>query len=426
MKKNSGVFLSFMLIFLVTSCSKEQPSLTFAVGGAPHEVDYWERLIDRFEKKTDIKVDLIRQPTDTDQRRQGLVIPLKARKKDPDVFLMDVIWVGQFAASDWLLPIDPYLDKSELDSKYFFGRIIEQVDLYNGSIVALPVYNDCGILYYRKDLLKKYNVPIPETWHELVAIAQKIQQRERQKNPRFYAFVWQGAQYEGLICTFLEFAVSHGGGIMDDEKNITISSQANVKALQFMYDLIHEYEISPPNTFTEMKEEEVRLFFENGNALFERNWPYAWGLHERNSSPLKGKVGIMILPKARGGDPASALGGWHIGISRFSDDIDNAWKLVEFVLSHEVQKELALVLGWNPGRIDIYEDQEIRERMPHIDVLRSAFQTSVARPNIPYYTQMSEILQRYLNGALSGRLTPAQALEESQTEIEKIVETYHE
>ncbi len=426
MKANNGVFLLLILTLFVTGCSKEQPVLTFAVGGAPNEVDYWEKLIHRFEITTNIKVDLIRQPTDSDQRRQGLVIPLKASKKDPDVFLMDVIWVGQFAASHWLLPIDPYLERSDLDINHFFSRIIQQVDMYNDSIVALPVYNDCGMLYYRKDLLKKYSVSIPETWHELVAVAQKIQQRERKENPRFYGFVWQGAQYEGLICTFLEFAASHGGGIMDDKNNLAVSSQGNMRALQFMHDLIHEYEISPPNTFTEMKEEEVRLFFENGNALFERNWPYAWGLHEKNDSPLKGKVGIAILPKTSEGDAAAALGGWHIGISRYSDDTNNAWKLVEFVQSHEVQKELALALGWNPGRSDLYEDRDMREKMPHIDVLKDAFTISVARPNIPYYTQVSEILQRYLNGALSGKLTPFQALEESQTEIEKLVETYHE
>jgi len=126
----------FVAALLVISCSKEQPVLTFAVGGAPNEVDYWERLIDKFEKSTGIRVDVMRQPTDTDQRRQGLVIPLKAKQKDPDVFLMDVIWVGQFAASDWLLPIDSCLEKSDVDINTFFRSIIQQVDVFEESIVG--------------------------------------------------------------------------------------------------------------------------------------------------------------------------------------------------------------------------------------------------------------------------------------------------
>ncbi len=421
------LILSVVLFILLSfNCGKEKPILTFAVGGATNEVEYWETLIKKFEDSTNIKVKMIRQPTDTDQRRQGLVIPLKAKKEDPDVFLMDVIWVGQFAASEWLLPIDSYLKGDDLELNNFFTSIIHQVDTYSDRVVALPVYNDCGVLYYRDDLLRKYHLPVPKTWHELTTVAEKIQKQERQKNPQFYGFVWQGAQYEGLVCTFLEFAASNRGGIVDEKKNIVVSRMENIGALQFMYDLIHKHKISPPNTFTEMKEEEVRLFFENGNALFERNWPYAWGLHEREDSPLKGNIGITILPKSEGGTHAATLGGWHIGISKYSDNKEKAWELVKFIVSYETQKELALDLGWNPGRSDIYNDPEVKDEMLHIEVLKEAFTNATARPNLPYYTQTSEILQRYLNGALSGKLTPVEALEKSQREIEKIVKTYHE
>ena len=83
-------FLLFALLILVLSCAKKETELIFAVGGAPNEVDYWEKLIDEFNFTQQIKVQVLRQPTDTDQRRQSLVIPLKAEKSDPDVFLMEV------------------------------------------------------------------------------------------------------------------------------------------------------------------------------------------------------------------------------------------------------------------------------------------------------------------------------------------------
>lgn len=411
---------------LLSSCARVEPTLTFAVGGAPNEVEYWEKLIKRFEDSTGVRVKLMRQPTDTDQRRQGLVIPLKAKKNDPDVFLMDVIWVGQFASSDWLLPMDAYLETDDIDLHSFFSSIISQVDMYNEKLVALPVYNDCGLLYYRKDLLEKYNAAVPTTWHELRTTAAKIQNNERPTHPQFYGFVWQGAQYEGLICTFLEFAASNRGGIADTAGNIVANCKENIEALRFMRALIHEYRISPPNTFTEMKEEEVRLSFENGNALFERNWPYAWGLHTRDESPLHDKVGITILPKFRNGTHAATLGGWHIGISKYADTHDEAWQLVKFIVSYDIQKKLALDLGWNPGRSDLYNDAQVKKHMAHITVLQRAFENAVARPNLAYYTQISEVLQRYISAALSGSLTPAEALEQAQKEIEEVAQTYHE
>lgn len=410
-----------------SACSREEAGLTFSVGGAPSEVDYWEALIREFEQKNQISVNLLRQPTDTDQRRQGLVIPLKAGEKDPDVFLMDVAWVGQFSVSGWLAPLDLFIRENKFKIDSMFQPVIEQIDRSPEGIIALPVYLDCGLLYYRKDLLEKYACDVPETWNSLVETAQKIQEQERKNNPMFFGFVWQGAQYEGLICNFLEYIGSRGGGLGDlSQREIALETKENEEALTFMRDLIHKYKISPPNTFTEMKEEEVRRSFQNQNALFERNWPYAWKLHQAADSPVKGKVGMAVLPKFDGGKNVATLGGWHIGISRFSERKEEAWKLLSFIMSFDVQKKLALDLGWNPGRKDVYDDKEVREKKPEMTVLKAALENAVARPNVPYYTLLSSILQRNIHAAISGRMEPGEALSKAQTEILKAVDSYHE
>jgi len=251
-----------------------------------------------------------------------------------------------------------------------------------------------------------------------------VQAEERKGNERFYGFVWQGAQYEGLICNYIEFIASNRGGVVSESGEIELGKAENVAALQFMTDLIHKYRISPPNTYTEMKEEEVRRFFESGNALFQRNWPYAWKLHEREGSPIRGKVGVTVLPRFQGGRHAATLGGWHIGISKYSDMKEQAWQLVSFILSYDTQKKLMTNLGWNPGRKDIYDDPEVAEKLPHLQTLRTAFGYAVARPTLPYYTQVSEILQRYVNAAIGGKMGAKEALEKAEKEIGKIVEAY--
>jgi multiple sugar transport system substrate-binding protein len=420
------ILILTLSIGLFFGCAKKESLLTFAVGGAPNEVDYWEELIKDFEEKIGIKVKILRQPTDTDMRRQSLVTPLKARKRDPDIFLMDVAWIAQFAASGWLLPLDSHIESDSFDMTRLFVSVVHQVDMYKGEVISLPVYIDCGLLYYRDDLLKKYGCLVPETWNDILECAKEIQGKERKNNPHFFGFVWQGAQYEGLVCNFIEFIASNRGSIIDNAGNITVNSKENIEALQFMRDLIHKYKISPPNTFTEMREEEVRTFFENGSALFERNWPYAWKLHNRQGSKVRGKVGVTLLPKFDNGRHAASLGGWHIGISRNSDKKDEAWELLKFILSYETQKKLCLNLSWNPARVDIYGAPDVREKMPHMNVLKKAFENAVARPNFPYYTQISEVLQRYVNAAISGKLEPEEAVKLSHAEVEEIVKRYHE
>jgi multiple sugar transport system substrate-binding protein len=227
------------------------------------------------------------------------------------------------------------------------------------------------------------------------------------------------------VCTFLEFAASYGGGLAADG-GIRIDIPANIAALQLMQDMIHRYGISPDNTFTEMDEEQVRRSFQQGNALFERNWSYAWALHQSEGSQVKGKVGIAPLPRGTGGSSASALGGWHIGMSRHSDAKNKAWDFIQHVSSYRVQKGLACELGWNPGREDVYNDPDVLRQLPHLKRLRDVFRNAAARPNLPYYTQISAIIQRYVNDCLAGNRSPEKALQAAQKNIARLSALYEE
>jgi len=423
--KNIVLLIVCITVGFVGCEKKETNVITFSVGGAPNEIVVWEKLISEFEVQTGIKVNILRQPTDTDQRRQGLVIALKAKKSNPDVFLMDVAWLGQFAASDWLEPLDTYVKEKDIELDSFFTKVINLADKYNNKLIALPVYVDAGLLYYRKDLLNKYGIKNPpRTWKELLEYSIKIQKSERENAPNFYGFVWQGAQYEGLICNFIEFAGSNGGGILIKDGKVLINSPENRESLEFMKDLITKYQISPPNTFTEMKEEEVRMFFQQGNALFERNWPYAWKLHQSEDSPVKNKIGISSLPHFNSGKSVSTLGGWHIGISKYSDAKLQAMEFISFVTSARIQKKLTLELGWNPARKDIYLDKDILQKLPYFRELRDVFENAYPRPNLPFYTQISEVIQKYINSVLAGTVEISKGLKETDRELQKVFETY--
>jgi multiple sugar transport system substrate-binding protein len=290
--------------------------------------------------------------------------------------------------------------------------------------MALPVYLDGGVLYYRRDLLERFRLPgPPRTWNELLSQSLTVQDEMRKTNPQFFGFVWQGAQYEGLICNFMEFSGS-GGGFIRQDNGLRLDAVANRKALVFMRDLIWRHRISPPSTYTEMKEEEVRLYFQAGNALFERNWPYAWSLHHKPTSKVINHVGMAPLPAPSDGERVSALGGWHIGLSRFSDRKPKALRLIQFITSYDTQKKIMSRMGWNPGREDLYTDPEILSRAPRYHRLKKVFQNAQPRPLLPYYTQISAIAQRHINSVLADRISAEHALEAAQDEIEALQQRY--
>lgn len=425
LRRAIGFVLAGLLMVALPGCAEKERRLTFWVGGAPQEVDYWEKLIADFEKVSGVDVDVIRQPAATDQRKQGLVIALESRRPDPDVFLMDIIWIPQFALSDWLEPLDRYFRDDGLNPGQFFTRVVDKVDRRGGFYYALPAFLDVGVLYYRKDLLQRHGFDSPpEDWRLFVQLSRSIQEVERRRKPNFSGFVWQGAQYEGLVCTFLEFAATHGGGISVDDGKVKLAIDANRRALQFMQDLIRRYGISPPNTYTEMQEEEVRRSFQRGNALFERNWLYAWNLHQRPGSAVRGRVGMTALPHWPGAQTAATLGGWHLGISKTSDAKESAWKLAEYLLSREIQKKLLMNLGWYSGRKDVYVDPEVQANVANAERLAGIVDHAVSRPNLPYYSHVSRIIQRYVNECLAGKRSARRALEAMQADIDRIEEFY--
>lgn len=350
---------------------------------------------------------------------------MSAQEPNPDLFLMDVVWLSQFIRSGWLEPLSDFAERDSFPTGIFFEKIIQSMDSRNGTVYALPVFLDAGLLYFRTDLLSQYDFSPPVTWEELVRQATVIQAGERSRNSDINGFVWQGSQYEGLVCTFIEFITSHGGGI-DMNNTTTIDSEENIRALRFMQELIHTYKISPSNTFTEMKEEEVRRSFQNGNALFERNWSYAWNLHRREESFVKDKFSVMPLPHFEYGPSSAVLGGWHIGISSQSDMKEEAWEFIRFVTSFSAQKKMVQEIGWNPAREDVYFDADLRRTMPHLSVFKSAFDHAATRPNVPYYSQMSEILQRNVNRCLAGGMSARGALISARHEIEQVVNLYEE
>src|SRR5690606_30420613 len=135
-------------------------------------------------------------PSSSDEQHLYYVINLRAGARDFDVFALDVIWVAEFARAGWLADLTALLSAAE-QRAFFDGPM--QAARYGGRLYAIPWFMDAGLLYYRKDLLAKHGYAPPRTWEQLARAARAISARE----PGVYGFVWQGKQYEGLVCNGL-------------------------------------------------------------------------------------------------------------------------------------------------------------------------------------------------------------------------------
>jgi trehalose/maltose transport system substrate-binding protein len=414
------LILSLLLVFACNTPSREglqhpgTATLVFKHGKIAGDPAQFRKLLDRFEQENPgVTIQDETLPASTDEQHQFYAINLEGRSADFDVLSLDVIWVQEFARAGWLRDVSSLLAPGE-EGAFFPGPV--RAVTFDHRLYAVPWYIDAGLLYYRTDLLKKYNRPVPTTWPELVKTAQAITAREND----LYGFLWQGKQYEGLVCTALEFIRGNGGEIIRDGTPVLDSPQ-NRAALGFMRDLIVKYHVTPP-LVTNAIEEPTRQLFGSGKALFMRNWPYAWNIFEQTGSVVQGKTGVALLPSFPGNRSVSTLGGWQLGVNRFTRHPKEAEKLVRFLTSTAAQKALALTIGYKPTRKALYKDPDLARRQPFMASLYGIFLRAQPRPVTPYYMIFTQVLQSEFSAAIAGIKTPDAALADAQKQVGHILE----
>jgi trehalose/maltose transport system substrate-binding protein len=295
-----------------------------------------------------------------------------------------------------------------------FPSIIESQTV-DGKLVALPAFTDAPALFYRKDLLEKYSKPVPTTWDEMAATAKEIMDAERAAgNAEMYGFVFQGNAYEGLTCNALEWVMSNGGGqIVEPDGTISINNPKAAAAIDMVKGWVGT--ISPAGVLA-YQEEESRGVWQLGNAVFMRNWPYAYQLGNGDDSAVKGKFDVVPLPmgEGEGARSAATLGGWNVAVSKYSKAPEEAIKLALFLSSTEVQKERAIKQSNLPTIVSLYDDADVAAAQPIIPNWKEVFQNAVPRPSAPTkvkYNEVSSLFWSAVHDTLSGNGTAAENLE---------------
>lgn len=405
------------LAAIATAC-RETPrtenTVVFKHGKVPGEAGHLLKLLDRFQTETGIRVVSETLPSSSDLQHQYFITALEGGGADLDVLSMDVIWVPEFSRAGWLADLTERFS-ARLRSNLFSAPL--EASTYRGRIYGVPWYVDAGVLYYRKDLLDKYGLEVPQTYPELAEAARRV--LEGEARGELHGFLFQGKQYEGLVCVALEVLSSFGGEVLREDRVVLDEPEAE-QAFRFMRKLLTSG-VSPPMV-TSADEEATRRVFGDGRAVFLRNWVYAWNLFEHQDSPVRGRVGLASIPPGPGGTGGATLGGWQLGISRASRRPEQAWALVEFLSRPDSQAYLNRTVGYRPALRSLYVAPAPEEERPLLPRLLPIIETARPRPVTPLYLALSQTLQAEISAILAGIKDAREALEDAQREIEFILE----
>jgi trehalose/maltose transport system substrate-binding protein len=403
----------FAMSMLSACISAQAVEITITCGPSGSDVEFCLKHAQAWAAKTGNTIKNFSPPNSPTEKLALYRQLFAAKSSDIDVVQIDTVWPGLL--KDHLADLKPYSQGVEAQH---FPAIIANNSV-NGKLLGMPWYTDAGLLYYRTDLLKKYGLRVPQTWEELTQTALKVQTGERAKGDTdFHGFVFQAKAYEGLTCNAIEWVGGQGGGtVVNADGEITIRNAQAAKALNLAASWIGS--ISPAGVLN-YEEEEARGVFQNANALFMRNWPYAWALMQKNDSLVKGKVGVAKLP---GNPSAAALGGWQLGVSKYSKHPAIAADLVMYMTSAAVQKTRAIHGSYNPTLPALYKDKDVLEANEFMGALAEVFANSVARPTTATGLKYPQVSQSFWNAAhevMSKRATGEEAVTKLESRLKQI------
>jgi len=248
----------------------------------------------------------------------------------PDVYGIDAIWSG-------------ILGEYFIDLRGYFPAELASQDLKvlasytdRGKLVAMPYHVNTGVLYYRRDLLRRYGYrEPPTTWDEMEKMSVRIQAGERARGERdFWGYVWPGASEEGLTCNALEWQVSEGGGpILEADERISVDNPRAIGAWERAAHWVGW--ISPPSVVSYEEWDAANAFWISGKAAFTRGWAY-WFLDYPSNAPFRDRIGVTSIP---GGASmrVSTIGGSGLAVSRSSAHRPEAIQLIAFLIRREAQ-----------------------------------------------------------------------------------------
>jgi multiple sugar transport system substrate-binding protein len=357
------------------------------------------------EQNPDVKVAVFTAPRTREERHDTFSARLSQGDTGEDIYVLDPTWLAEFDAQGWLFHLDEYAALHQIDLEGFFPAA-RQANTLDGHLVALPWLADGGLLYFRRDLLERDGYEPPETWTDLQEVALDVKTREELP----YGFVWQGAPSESLTCNTLEFVWAYGGDVLDQDGRVVFDSAQTRAGLQQMADLVN-LEISPSNVAT-YTEATSLADFEHGDAVFMRNWAYAWDRLNDNDSPVAGRVGLAPLP-------VSCLGGQSLALSAHSLHPEQASRFMAFLVDYQQQLQMARMGVQLPALETVYHDVELLAGDPIFRDLRTAFSATRARPQSPSYIELSEAIFTEVNKMLRTR----QDVEVTATTIQQQLET---
>lgn len=326
----------------------------------------------------------------------------------PDLVVLDSVWVREFAADGFLLPLDE-VDPDWIRGEYHgdFLRPFVTANALEGKTFAVQAEADVSGLWYRRKLFADLGLQAPRTWSDLREVGVALAAHPTLR----HAIVLPGGSPAGETTTYclLTLLASNGAEVFRDGK-VVLNSPATVAALEFLRGLVADG-VVPVEAVTYEWDKPMRLLAA-GRAAVSFGGSYeaarlaaAAGQH---IDAVTERFGFLAMPSGPSGTQVTLGGGMVYCISRQARQPGTAMRLLRRLVAPEALARMSRETGQLPTRYSAV--RIVAAESEFLAMTADLLDRAVTRPATTSYALVSAQLQAMLEAVITRRLSPRGAV----------------
>lgn len=395
--------------------SNEGANLVIGVEAGAPNIEFYKMEAAEFTEQTGITVEWVEIPHDNMHER--FVQEAISGSGAIDIYDTDQPWISEFASKGYLLDLTDKL--TEEDKKDFYASALD-ASSYEGRIYSIPFFVHTPIVFYRTDLFEAAGITeFPKTWEEYAKAAKKLTSGD------VYGTIIEAKQAGEPVTHLVDWFYQAGGSIIDTQNNVTVNSEENKAAFEYLLRMMYEDNSVMPGSLG-YDNADVHNLFMQGKVAMVKNWPYMYAMcKDPEQSVVSDKFALAVQPAGK--EQATAAWTWGFGISTGSKNQDAAWEFIQWATSSEKLAKLGIANS-NPvprsSSLEIVkEDTSLSEfDIASIEVMSDALNYASNATENPNFPSIQTELSYTLSDIMSRQTTVEDGLKAAEERIKEIIE----
>lgn len=402
MKKTLSILIVLCMMFsLCITCAYADVTVVGSRWAGPN-ADTQKEIVKQYDQGTIVIDDI-----DYSNLKEKQILSMSA-SGEYDLIWVPEVWLPEYVANDWVLPLDDYVARDNFPMEDYLGGIVE-IGKVDGKLYAMPDMMQGLIMTYNMEWLEKEGQSIPTTWEELVALAKYF----KEAGTGIGLPVMQGQAAMDLFAMIL---YSNGGDYFDADGNLALTSDACLEAAK-QYAELCQYAMAGSSTW---HNDQVSEAIRTGKCPFGMTLSGLAGLDaDPDGSVIVDCVAYGAMPGAV--KTAGCLNTWSWAIAANSSNPDAAWEAVKYLISEDVEKQMAVGVGHTSAVIALAEDPDVLAAEPFLPALSEQMAEGKTQPLDASATALSDPLQAGLSEIAASGADPVAVFTKLQADLQDTV-----